>query len=161
MSFSPPRLESSGVWDAPWGAWLGKCGLDISNRHGQFTRHVSEFPSSVPANWILRFSLLCVEIYPIFILFYPFVFFYLAVTGYCYLIPNYLYSHQLPLIPVSNIFSISPYLTQITHTSIQSTNLSSEHTTHHKPPRRQHNNLIPHSLPQYPILVHHDLLIDE
>lgn len=103
----------------------------------------------------------CVWKFIRFLFFFILFFFYLAVTGYCYLIPNYLYSHQLPLIPVSNIFSISPYLTQITHTSIQSTNLSSEHTTHHKPPRRQHNNLIPHSLPQYPILVHHDLLIDE
>lgn len=84
----------------------------VSDRHGQFTRHVSEFLISVPASWILRFSLLYVEIYPVFILFTLFLFYFSffilqLVTLYRVLLfTNYLYSHQLPSIPVSNIYNI-------------------------------------------------------
>lgn len=105
----------------------------VSDRHGQFTRHVSEFLSSVPASWILRFSLLYVEIYPVFILFTLFLFYFSffilqLVTLYRVLLfTNYLYSHQLPSIPVSNIYNIP--LPHTNHPQVYKVQTSAQNST--------------------------------
>lgn len=75
----------------------------VSDRHGQFTRHVSGFLGSVPASWILRFSSVCGNLsdFYSFILFLYIYFILQLVTSYRVLLfTNYLYSHQLPSIPV-------------------------------------------------------------